>query len=347
MKKGNVYSLELCRAIAIVLVIVIHCTDLLARKYVDLDLYQWDIYQGIRIAGRLSVPLFIFLSGALIIEKASKISLLEFYKKRVPQFIFLLVFYAFLINLISSYFFDKPFVIIEFLKGLMAGNAGYAYQLWYLYIAIGLYLSSPFIAAMVTNLSDSKLLGLNLITISFTFIPPFLYDVFKMEIFIGSLSFFISSYYVCYFIVGYSIYSRGTLSKISSIQLITVSIAFFALLLYIQNFLKLSGGLSGDGFTWYHSFPIFVMASCVFALLIRIKSPSPSFVTTCISRLSESSFAIYLFHVIPLTLVMNIARDLNISIYLKLPILITLTLTVSYLYYLLIGKTRRLNFLIK
>jgi len=146
---------DLIRTIAIVLVILLHASiepvPAIVTGYDSNVVVQWwsvNIYDSL---ARPCVPLFVMLSGALLLQP-SKVDepLKVFFKKRVsrivPPFVFWMV----------AYFVWRAFVNGETLSLYSIGEGiiwGPYIHFWFIYMLIGLYLITPFLRVLVAHAS--------------------------------------------------------------------------------------------------------------------------------------------------------------------------------------------------
>ena len=149
---------DLVRTVAILFVILLHASiepnlnvDFMSPQGVELW-WTADVYGSI---ARTAVPLFIMLTGALLLqpEKADE-SLRVFFKKRwnrigVPIFFWAIVFYAW------DFFVKKqtftPTIIVQ------DALAGPYVHFWYVYLLVGLYLLTPVFRVVVAH-ADWKII---------------------------------------------------------------------------------------------------------------------------------------------------------------------------------------------
>lgn len=147
--------MDLIRTIAIVLVILLHASiepvPAIVTGYDSNVVVQWwsvNIYDSL---ARPCVPLFVMLSGALLLQP-SKVDepLKVFFKKRVsrivPPFVFWMV----------AYFVWRAFVNGETLSLYSIGEGiiwGPYIHFWFIYMLIGLYLITPFLRVLVAHAS--------------------------------------------------------------------------------------------------------------------------------------------------------------------------------------------------
>ncbi|WP_164057293.1 acyltransferase family protein, partial [Serratia marcescens] len=278
--------MDFARGLAIISVVLLHVVDEYFSK-VELTEPQWTLYQGIRIIGRLGVPVFLMLSGALILSSVSNTPILHFYKKRLPQFIALTTFYFFITNLFCSLLFNLPFSFKEYFYSLIAFKPTFAYQLWYMYIIIILYILAPLIGRALSIMSNR-----NIIIAFALYVTTIALSKMLSPSEFGSLWSKYSSY-MAYFVFGYLVFNRGVTDKIS------IRLAFFALIfsfsftLFVQVYLKEIGAFHGEGMTWYSSPFILITSMALFTVISKIKINE--YVYLILKPVSLNSFGIYLF----------------------------------------------------
>ncbi len=155
---NNSLPVDLIRTVAIVLVILLHAS---AESYSNVN---WMSTQGVQIwwasnvygsLARVCVPLFVMLTGALLLQpsKADE-SLKVFFKKRlnrvgIPFLFWGAVYFAwqFLVN-------GKAFTENAIVQGVLTGPD---YQFWFLYLLLGLYLVTPVLRVLIKN-ADWKIM---------------------------------------------------------------------------------------------------------------------------------------------------------------------------------------------
>lgn len=136
-------GLNFCRVVACFMVVTLHLstpdTAPLDNNWIIFDLYNSFV--------RPCVPLFLMLSGALLLHKKEAASI--FYKKRftriIPPLLFWSVFYA-------AWKTSKGVGYSGVTEALLAIFSGPVYyHLWYLYAIVGIYLFMPFLAKIYQN----------------------------------------------------------------------------------------------------------------------------------------------------------------------------------------------------
>ena len=114
------------------------------------DRIKYWIYLFIAVAGRIPIPVFLGISGALLLTRREDLKTI--WKKRIGSMFMTLLVFSFL-----SYGWDvlegkMEFSLVEFAKGLYSYQWNYAY--WYLYAYLGFLICLPFLRALVQKLED-------------------------------------------------------------------------------------------------------------------------------------------------------------------------------------------------
>lgn len=143
-EKMNYEGMHVLRALACCLVVLSHATGP-HFSWTQLDVvWQADVFY--RAVIRIAVPLFLMISGYLLLDK--KEDILVFYKKRsrriVPPFVF--------------YFLAYYVAVCLFYKRVMNGDSFFAFlgqggtvHMWYLFTLIGIYAFMPYLRMVFQN----------------------------------------------------------------------------------------------------------------------------------------------------------------------------------------------------
>ncbi len=188
--------LDVLKTLAILSIITTHTTAniLFAKTLLPQWLYGAAFFDSLT---RLGVPIFVMVSGALVLSKKD-IDPLKFYKNAlvriiIPLMFWSILYYAYTIKFDFSAFNFTTYFIKFFTNKIY-------FHLWYLYMIFGIYLSAPFLFKIVVNSSKKELyifLSLWFVIASLT---PFISHFSGFKINWGT-NIFIS--YIGYFILGY------------------------------------------------------------------------------------------------------------------------------------------------
>lgn len=201
-KEKRIEYIDLLRIIATIGVIIIHVSTQ-NIELIGVNSFKWNIYIIYDSIFRWCVPIFVMISGTLLLSKKYDFKKLYFKKilRIVTAFIFWAIIYAIMLrNKENAYF-----IIRELLVG--------KYHMWFLPMIIGLYIMTPILKKIVESEKITKYFLVVWIVISL--ILPFIYDVilliFKnpyITTIINALKWDLDTLYVTfnytgYFVLGY------------------------------------------------------------------------------------------------------------------------------------------------
>jgi surface polysaccharide O-acyltransferase-like enzyme len=154
-QRGFSVPVDLIRTVAIIGVILLHATnDFTPDSMSQFEIYRWiavDIYQSF---ARIGVPLFVMLTGALLLQPSKEESLKSFFKKRwtrigIPFLFWGAIYFAWL------YFADNQAVTANtIIQGLLTGPY---LQFWYIYMLAGLYLLTPILRIVMAHADNQTI----------------------------------------------------------------------------------------------------------------------------------------------------------------------------------------------
>lgn len=147
-------GLDMGRVVAIVLVISQHISGPLSQARDTAPPIVWLTGLVVQSVARFSVPLFVMISGALMLRSSNE-SVAEFYTRRfhriaVPALAWILIYYA-LTYTYLGYTFRSREVVIGLLRGLPYNH------LYFIYAIVGLYALTPILRVTVRSLTRSQL----------------------------------------------------------------------------------------------------------------------------------------------------------------------------------------------
>ncbi len=313
------------RVLATFLVILIHASTGYLNQF-NASSLEWNYANVLNSMSRFSVPLFLMISGALLLNKQE--DSLVFYRKRMTRILWPFLFWVALYLMYYFYRYTNFEVLpaqrvleISIDKILHGPSA----HLWFLYMILGVYLAIPFVRILVQHASHRDLHILLGLWAASLLIMDKSYASYMPKI---DLTFF--SGYLGYTLLGYILSKRER--KVST----TVLIISILLLIFFNTV-----------GTWYYSAyinkfsPAFygylglnnaVLASLVFLLCKRL---FVSTALTCLQTLDNHSFGIYLVHII----VLNYVHPLvNLPTLYKIPIATLITFIGSFVATYLIRK---------
>lgn len=199
----HLYNYDLLRGIAIILVAVQH-----AWSMSDMDLDEWGLLcYGYRTIVNCGVPLFVILSGALLLD-APICPMRDFFKRRFTRVLFPFLIWATAVYLLS-YFTHKYDEIVtwkdvfcNFIPYLLSNRINEFH--WFVHMIIALYLITPFIQRALSlcgrKTMDCVMLGWVLVMLAKSFCPSIYLLRYTTSLF-PYLGCFLAGYYLrhyCY-----------------------------------------------------------------------------------------------------------------------------------------------------
>ena len=364
---------DLLRFVAIFMVICIHCSDPFnvspeARSNPDYNF--WGALYGSFL--RPCVPLFVMITGLLLLPV--KLSIGEFYKKRMMRIAVPFLIWSVLYNLFpwitgllglepafisdvfayapsdaSQSFYDtlKNILLIPFKFNV------YTVPMWYIYMLIGLYLYMPFFTAWVEKTTTGqKKIFLSLWGV--TLFLPYAYQFFSAELFgLSPWNTFGTFYYFAgfngYLLLGY--YLTNHVQQWSLSRTLLVSVPIFAAG-YIATYIGFRSMTAIPActepemelFFLYCSPNVALMTTAVF-LLIRKVNPASPLLIRALGNIAKCGLGIYLIHYFVVGLGYAIADILSIPISIKIPVTAVIVFAISWgfvaLFFKLIPKASK------
>ncbi len=316
--KGITLPVDLIRTVAIILVILLHASiepnpnlDLMSPLGVQLW-WTSNVYDSI---ARSAVPLFIMLTGALLLQpnKADE-SLRVFFKNRwnrvgIPILFWGAIFFAW--DFLAR---GQAPTLLFVLQGILAGPY---VHFWYVYVLLGLYLITPLLRIIVAHANWSTIkyflilwfVGtgvLSLLTLYASISPQAVWFRQNVFLLVGLLGYFVLGAYIAKLTL-----RRSTLAIMLVLSSIWTIIGTYFLIAslgeaYSQFFLDAS------------SFSVIIASVSLFLILASVSNQK---IETRFPRgnrvlklISENTLPIYLFHIIVLETLQKGYLGLKISV---------------------------------
>jgi surface polysaccharide O-acyltransferase-like enzyme len=252
-------NLDFARVIAVFAVVVLHVSARVVTANPDVHSLAWWTGNIADVFSRWCVPIFVMISGALLLPASADVAPGAFYKRRMSRLFPVIAFWT-LVYIVFRRYIDSTFSFSDAVKSIIKGTP--YYHLWYLYMLIGLYFVTPFLRQLLSVISTNSLRLL--IIGSFAIAALDSASAFSSATFLPLFLPFIG-----YFLAGYY------LSNISSAPrlLLMGSIALACGLLVAIGTGTLLPSIGPRSFDLMYSFlnPLtIVMSLCVYLVLTRI-----------------------------------------------------------------------------
>jgi surface polysaccharide O-acyltransferase-like enzyme len=321
---------DLIRVVAILAVLLLHAADDKTLQVLNtLEIFRWwivDLYQSI---GRMGVPLFVMLSGALLLAPGKdEEGLGVFFKKRFARIGLPFLFWGLAYFLWDIYVENQQVTQTFLVQGILTGPY---FQFWYLYMLMGLYLLTPMLRLMVARMTGTLFkYGMIIWFLGSALVP--LIGLFSSYQFNSNL--FAIPGYVGYFVLG-AYFVRVRLPRKYLAALLALGLALTVVATF--QMARTVGGGETYFFQEYLS-PTMILSSVAFFLLLNtVKEPVVpigSWRQKIMATISANTLAIYLFHMMVIVALQNgyLGVTLNgntLNSIVGVPLMAAITLAVS------------------
>lgn len=298
MKQTRDLRLDLLRIIAGVAVVVIHTTDPFVNKETLFGGFNWHIANILNSVSRVSVPLFIMISGALLLSK-KEIEIVSFLKRRVVRIGIPLLFWSF----IYLFVYHLPRLSPEFFVTAFA--SGKVEHLYFLIIMLGLYLISPVLTIFLRGASDREIKGIIIYAFIYSFLLSLMHRIVPtINYQTNSLTLFIP--YISYYLLGWYLKNHEYKGKVYKLFYLFVSLGLLNALLNILGTLADRTGvqiLYSRGVAQYVYEPfsplIIIETILLFIIVMNMNDKLKDYVsryTGLVRHFSSTIFGIFLIH---------------------------------------------------
>ncbi len=295
--KNRKNSLDLLRIIAAFSVVIIHVNAYYFRDRSNepvLD-YLYITESFLNIVTRFSVPVFVMLSGAFLLQETKNKEFKYFYKKSIWKIGIPTLIVSVGLLLISEFW--QMLTTRQYMEPIKGFLAGGIFNIWFMYMLGGLYLLTPFIIRIRETVS-SKTYKVTTIFMLVWACTSQATSSFTLPYDMGVVFAFLS-----YFMAGDLIYTAAKGEK--SCKIIWYSILI--IILYVVTFVSRYNGISYylfNAFTNFFSPTIMIASLLVFKIFVSMD------IKRGFEKLSKYTFYIYLFHTLVYTVVFKLCGNL-------------------------------------
>lgn len=296
---NRIFYLDEIRALAIIFVILVHVAQFYPTNITNLEstIPLWYIS-----VGRIGVPLFFMLSGALLLNR--DYDLKDFYKKRLVRILLPAVFWKIILLFYYDFnsLFDFNFLMLWIYK--------FSFP-WFVYAILGVYLVIPVFNSFIRQHGIDGTEYFLIIWIVFMFLLNLNFNRtdYVMNIFANF------GQYIGYAVLGYYLTNKSF--KVYAAPMIVFNLIIFAACLILNLYIVNDYIIVIP----YKSLILIIECSALFLIFRYIdklatyrpertlskvyESIKNSFLAKIIYIISISSYTIYLMHSIPLDLIVN------------------------------------------
>ena len=283
------------RVFSIIAVIAIHVSSPVVSSIGLIKSFSWWTGNIINSFCRPSIPLFVMISGLLLLDANRNETIASFFSMRIRKvvvpFIVWGIIYLFWIAFVNERHISPCMIIRELIQGPIYNH------FWFIYMILGLYLATPILKSFINNTSEAIKKYFIVLWFFVSSVLPLFYNFINLEI---GIYFVVTTGFTGYYVLGSYLKKTTYTYKKFIISLIAFTASW--IITCIGTLIISDGSHFNDTFYNYLSPNIFLMSMCMFLLFKFVpyqtlynKFPN---IKNMIRRLSDASFAIYLIHII-------------------------------------------------
>lgn len=293
MKRNQ--NLDLIRILAGILVICIHSSDSFVNYPTIFGGLSWWVANIVNSLARISVPLFIMISGSLLLPIPSNMSSSYFIKRRLNVILLPFIFWSFVYIAYDWILLGHTYTLTKIAQAYFFGSLG---PLYFLLVIAGIYISAPIFSNIISKNNQKKLVGMISMSLVFGIILIIASRIINLHgIYPNSLTLFIP--YIPFFLLGFLLknkqisFFKGLLIYFS-LGLINAVFNFFSMKL---NTIQILGDYNFNVSQYFYEIvnPFVIVMTIIFFLSFNNLIISPK-KENILKRLSSLVFGVYLIH---------------------------------------------------
>ncbi len=293
MKKD--LRIEKMRIIACLMVILTHVSARIYEGY-TIGSYNWHIFNIYDSLSRAAVPVFVMISGILLLDNAKKLSIKKIYSKYVPKMVLILVFGSLLYACWRAYGLNN---IDQNWKAIIKETIKGPSHLWYISVILYIYIMAPLLRKITAKEDPNTakycywifmVCSLFISIKGSSYLPYYKYTSMMFnKIYFSNILFWFS-----YCLLGYYIFKTNHLDKY---KWLSYCLGIFGLISCILLTAYSCRVMNVNNFIYYDNFgfPVYCMAIALIYLMKNMKVKDSS---KLIPVLSSTTLGIYVIHMI-------------------------------------------------
>lgn len=298
-KERYIYA-DILRTLAIFCVVNIHVSGSFSLGGFDVtNINNWWAENTFNSLTRWGVPIFLMISGMLLLNTEKYESLTTFFSKRMKKIVIPFLVWGVIFEILHPRYMDIPFTF----KGLFIDFVGGTiyWHFWFIYAIIGLYLLTPIIRVFVKKASRTIKVYALCLWFIFASVIPLIESVSGVN-FDASTNLSVLGNYLGFFVLGHFLHEYDVSKAFKRIVyfLAVVSSVISPTLTYIMT--KKNGGIFASYFYDYQSVTVVIMSIAIFLLMKSIDwnllLKGNKRLVSVVGSASQASFGIFLVHFI-------------------------------------------------
>ncbi|MEH6454216.1 MAG: acyltransferase family protein [Psychromonas sp.] len=336
----SIFYIDFLRFVAAIAVIAIHVLGPFRDLYGQIPEMQWLAASGINSVTRWAVPIFMMISGALLLSTERAFNCEHYLSKRVAKVVIPFVGWTLIYSLVGGFMVNGVFTgawssseTVRLIEN--SANDPVWYHLWFFYDFIPLYFVIPFLIPLLKKASPEHIkLAIACIMILF------LMNWLKVESFLQENLFL----YIGYLILGWYLFNRDNSGQLRNWVILGVAMLLFNFFGTWQIALEI--GEYSSFFMGYKTLNTAIIGGMIFVVAQTYAENIKGRLRSLVSIISKYSLGIYLLHpiiLIPIRDLDNGVYSFFVSNWLAIPIITLLVMAVSLICAMLLAKIPFVN----
>lgn len=342
IKNNRILYIDILRVIACLSVIMIHSS----ATYVVKDFGSFNFWIGNILDGfaSIGVPIFVMISGTLMLDKNYEFSKKKLIKHIIRMIIFFICWsavYCVIYNIVGQILVEhKSIDIIKVIGSFIRGH----YHLWFIYLIVGLYLIVPLLRLWVKDENKKYVKYFIILSIIFTYIIPqiisigsnysnlffYLNDIMENNIQLKYVGGFTTYFILGWYINNYDFKNNKIIYILGGVGFITSVVGTYIL-----------SASTGKAIQMYESLSLNVLfqAVAVFTIIkmkfINRQNKDNKF----INSISKYSLGIYAIHALSVEIMYKILDKIGFGIaIINIPLVFIISFVTAYLSSFILSK---------
>ncbi len=344
--KEREYRFDIIRLISTLLVIIIHFSNQYCRYLPHVKSSSFVAASCFNSLGRISVPLFFMISGALTLNRDIPSKKL---RNKIFHFLSVLISWTLIYIIFDIYYMKYEFTREQYFT-LIYDNL--KPHLWFMYVIIALYIISPFARILAVHMSKNQkkyFLALWIVFCGGSTLLRIIFEWFEIK---TTLSYEIplvqGTYYLGYFLAGSILYEavKGGF-KVRKWLLVLIFILSNAITIGGTLLFSFKNNAFYSLFLAYRCLPVMLASLSIYLLIISVEKIRIGFFTRFLAFVSPLLFGVYLIHIIFFDLIVRTLPVLNIPSYYGIPLFSITTMILSVLSIFVLSKIPLIRRIVK
>jgi surface polysaccharide O-acyltransferase-like enzyme len=328
--KPSIFYIDFLRSIAATAVIAIHVLGPFRYLYGEIPDSDWLAAMGINSATRWAVPVFMMISGALLLSTERPFNCQHYLSRRLSKVVFPFIGWTMIYALVGGgaaggWSAEKALLVME-----NAPNDPAWYHLWFFYDFIPLYFVIPFLIPLLKKLTP-ELIHLLIVVYAVMFLMKWLkVDSFLLQNLV---------LYTGYLILGWYLFNRDNRAQLK--PWLVAGITMLVCNFFGSWEIALKSGKYSSFYMGYKTLNTMIIAAMLFVVAQIYAERIGGRLRALISIISKYSLGIYLLHpllLIPVRELDNGFYSLFGSNWLAIPMMTMIILFISLVCTMLLVK---------